>query len=306
MDVAALLLPADLPRARVAIGIGHTVHPIAGLAGLELVLRTRSIDVVLIDPVACSAESCTALAACLRRYVHVPFIAYVSVSPIGMRHLMAMAALGVRRVLLRGYDDTPAALRATLNVAHADTLSGHVLRGLCTPLETLPPELSAAIAAAFRAPQTIRTAGDLARSARLPLRTCSRLLTQAGLATPRSFLGAARVINAYHALRAGKVRVADVAADLGYGSAEALVRDTRHLTGLRPRALARATAPEALAAHLVRRLGIRTSAPRRLTLVPSRATVPDDRARAIGAGPLSGERPTPSRQWPMRTQGSRR
>jgi AraC-like DNA-binding protein len=254
VDIVALLHPADLPRARVAIGVAHVVHPVVGLSELDIVLRTRPIDVILLDPLASDVVDTQALGACLARHDDVAVVAYVSVSPDGMRHAMALAALGVRRVVLRGHDDQPAAFRAMLEGAQADTLSARVVAGLATILIRLPVPLSGAIQAAFRSPHAFRTAGDLARAAGLPPRTCSRLLARAGASTARSFVSAARVVRAYHALRGGRARVVDVALRLGYGTPDALVRETRRSTGLRPTALARRVPPDALILQIVRRL----------------------------------------------------
>jgi AraC-like DNA-binding protein len=88
----------------------------------------------------------------------------------------------------------------------------------------------------------------------MPARTCSRALYRAALAPARSFLRAARVIRAYHYLRGSSDRVADVAARLGYGSPDALVRDTRDVTGCRPTALVHSVRPDALVAIVADRL----------------------------------------------------
>jgi AraC-like DNA-binding protein len=268
VEIAALLLAPDLPRARVAIGVGHTVHTVSSVAELDTVLRTRPVDIVVLDPVATGVDDTQTLGSCLARHDDVPVIAYVSVSPAGMRRAMAVAMLGVRRVVLRGHDDQPAAFRALLDGAHADTLAAHVVTGLAAALTPLPSTLRRAIERVFRAPHTFRTAGDLARAAGLPPRTCSRLLARAGLASPRTFVGAARVVCAYHGLRGGRARVVDVALRLGYGTSDALVRDTRRASGLRPTALAHRVAPDALVALIVRRLGTRATSRPQLAVVP--------------------------------------
>jgi AraC-like DNA-binding protein len=88
----------------------------------------------------------------------------------------------------------------------------------------------------------------------LPIRTCSRALQRAGLAPARLFVRAARVIRAYHYLRGGSDRVIDVALRLGYGTPDALARDTRDVTGCRPSALVHTVRPDALVAIVADRL----------------------------------------------------
>jgi len=243
------------------------MHTVTTIPELHAVLRRRAIDVVLLDPLAPGVGDTQALGPCLARHADVPVIGYVSVSPAGMRQAMTLATLGVRRVVLRGYDDQPAAFRALLEATYADTLAAQVLKDLAGALARLPDTLARAIEALFQAPHAFRTAGDLARAAGLPPRTCSRLLSRAGLATARSFVSAARVVRAYHALRSGHARVIDVTRRLGYGTPDALVRDARRSTGLRPAVLARRVPPDVLAGQIVCRLSTRVAPRPRLAVV---------------------------------------
>ncbi len=258
-----LVAPADLPRARIAIGSAHTVRTVTGIDDLTGVLRVRGADVVLLDPELLDTAGVERLAICLDEHSYVPIIGYVSVSPTGMRHAMALATLGVRRVVLRGHDDQPSTLRALLEGTCADSLASTVLARVAPHLAQLPAELKRAVEGAFLRPHAFRTASDLAHAAGIPIRTCSRLFARAGLATPRAFVSAARVVRAYQALRGHSARVANVAARLGYGTPDALVRDTRRTTGLRPTTLAKGVTPELFIAHLVHRLRTRTGQPGR-------------------------------------------
>ena len=282
MEIAAVILPVDLPRARVAIGLQHIVHTASTISALEATLRTRWIDLVLLDPVALPSTCSTQLAACLAGHSDIPVVGYVSVSPEGMRQAMALSLMGVRRIVLRGHDDQPAALRALLESARADTLASQMVAAITPILVGLPDPLARAIQAAFREPQGFRTANDLARAAGIPPRTLSRLLARADLASARAFIRAARVVRAYHALRTGHVRVRDIARQLGYGTPDALVRDTQHSTGLRPTMLVRRVAPELLVKQVVRRLTVRFRRRPRLSLLPNESR----RQRAPGAASL--------------------
>jgi AraC-like DNA-binding protein len=282
VEIAAVMLPVDLPRARVAIGLQHIVHTAATIPTLDATLRTRWIDLVLLDPVALPPTSSTQLAACLASHTDIPVVGYVSVSPEGMRQAMALSLMGVRRIVLRGHDDQPAALRALLDSARADTLASQMVAAITPILVGLPDPLARAIEAVFREPQAFRTANDLARAAGLPPRTLSRVLARADLASPRAFVRAARVVRAYHALRAGHVRVRDIARQLGYGTPDALVRDTQHSTGLRPTMLVRRVSPDLLVKQVVRRLTVRFRRRPHLSLL-ARET---PNARSAGAASL--------------------
>lgn len=254
MDFATYLNPSDLARFRVLAGADHAIHDVASVADLEIVIRTRPIDVVVVDPQALGPTNIPALGTLLAKYQALPVIAYVSVSVEGMRGSLALAAFGVRHVALRGYDDQPAAFRAIVDRARADTVSASLLERLAPARAKLPGPLDAAITILFRAPHTVRGSAALARLAAMPPRTCSRALQRAGLSSALLFVRAARVIRAYHYLRGGSDRVADIAARLGYGTPDALARDTRDVTGCRPSALVRTVGPDALVALVANRL----------------------------------------------------
>lgn len=254
MDFATYLNSSDLARFRVLAGADHAIHDIASVGDLEVVIRTRPIDVVVVDPQALGHANIAAFGTLLAKYPALPVIAYVSVSAEGMHGSLALAAFGVRHVVLRGYDDQPAAFRATVDRARADTVSASLLERLAPARAKLPGPLDAAITILFRAPHTVRGSAALARLAAMPPRTCSRALERAGLSSALLFVRAARVIRAYHYLRGGSDRVADIAARLGYGTADALARDTRDVTGCRPSALVRTVGPDALVELVANRL----------------------------------------------------
>jgi AraC-like DNA-binding protein len=254
VDFATYLSPSDLSRFRVLAGAHHAIHDVASVADLEIVIRTRPIDVVVVDPQVPGRANLAALGTLFAKYPAVPVIAYASVSAEAMHGVLTLAAFGVRHVVLRGYDDQPAAFRATVDRARADTVSASLLERLAAARARLPGPLDAAITILFRAPHTVRGAAALARLAGMPPRTCSRALQRAGLASALLFVRAARVIRAYHYLRGGSDRVADVAARLGYGTPDALARDTRDVTRCRPSALVRTIGPDALVTLVADRL----------------------------------------------------
>jgi AraC-like DNA-binding protein len=254
VDFATYLAHTDLSRVRVMAGAQHAIHSVTSIAELATVIRTRALDVVVVDTQAPGLVDVEALGPLLASHPALPVIAYVSVSPEPMRRLITLAAFGVRYIVLRGHDDYPEPFRATVDRARADMLTGSLIDRLAPFRADLPAGLDAAITILFRAPHTVAGSAALAQLAGLPARTCSRALERAALAPARSFIRAARVIRAYHYLRGGSDRVADVAARLGYGTPDALVRDTRDVTGCRPTALVHTVRPDTLVALVAERL----------------------------------------------------
>ncbi len=151
---------------------------------------------MVVDPEVPGLANLPALGTLFAKYPAVPVIAYVTVSANGMHGSLALAAFGVRHVILRGYDDHPAAFRATVERACADTVSASLLERLSPARARLPGPLDMAIVILFRAPHTVRGAAAFARLAGMAPRTCSRALQRAGLASALLFVRAARVIRA--------------------------------------------------------------------------------------------------------------
>jgi AraC-like DNA-binding protein len=254
VDFATYLAHTELSRVRVMVGAHHAIHSVTSIAELATVIRTRTLDVVVVDTQAPGLVDVESLGPLLASHPALPVIAYVSVSPEGMRRLVTLAAYGVRYIVLRGYDDHPEPFRATVDRARADMLTGSLIDRLAPFRAELPAALDTAITILFRAPHTVTGSAALAQLAGMPDRTCSRALQRAALASARSFVRAARVIRAYHYLRGGSDRVANVAARLGYGTPDTLVRDSRDVTGYRPTALVRSVRPDALVALVADRL----------------------------------------------------
>jgi AraC-like DNA-binding protein len=263
VDLVAYLAGPDLARFRIIVGVDHSIHVVQDVVALDAAIRSRAIDVVVIDPQAPGLSDVVSLGPLIARHPGVPIILYAALTAEAMRRALALAGVGVRHVVLRGHDDQPAVFRATIERARASTLTEHVLARLAPPLARLPPSLVAAIRLVFRAPQRARNALALAALAGIPARTCSRALARAGLATTHSFVCAAHVLRGYHYLRGGGERVADVALRLGYRTPETLVINTLHLTHKRPTELARTVGPEALVTLVVDFLTMRPAVPRK-------------------------------------------
>ena len=241
----------ELTRFRVIAGVDHSIHAVDGIAALERAIRGRAVDAVIIDPLSPGLTDVTALAPVLARHPAVPVVIYASLSAEAVRRTLTLAGIGFRNVVLRGYEDQPAAFRAAIESARANSLTEQVIDRLEPSLARLPPALATAIRLAFRAPHRARNAIGLARLARMPERTCSGALARAGLASARSIVCAAHVLRAYHDLRGGDDRVSDVAARLGYRNPSALVHSTLRLTRRRPTDLARNVGPELLVTEIV-------------------------------------------------------
>jgi AraC-like DNA-binding protein len=232
VDIVALLPDRLLHPFRAVIRTAHTVRAVRGVRELEDTLRERATDVIVADPqlVSNGAELDR-----IRVTTHV--VLYTTVSADALKACHALGARGYRYVVLFGIDDGPETFRALLESVPADSLADALIAQLRDRLARLPDTLAEALEVAFRAPTVIDCVDRLADRASMPRRTMYDALERAGLATPAHHLGAARVLRAYHYLRAPGARVRDVAVRLRYPTPEALASSVRSVTGFLPSSL---------------------------------------------------------------------
>jgi AraC-like DNA-binding protein len=238
MDIAAYLPDQLLRPFRAAVRGVHAVHDVLGLSELEGALRFYPVDVAVIDPQLIGLEALPALVAMLSRHASVHVIAYTTVSSDAVRAHGVLAAHGYRHVMLRGFDDSPEAVRALLEALPADTLTELLLPMIDELLRKVPPSLAHAIEQLLRAPHTITSVDELARTAVMSRRTFDRALERAGLAPGWMLVRVARVIRAYHYLRTARASVREVATKLGYATERGFANEVHIVSGFLPSSLA--------------------------------------------------------------------
>ena len=172
-----------------------------------------------------------------------------------VRATVELAAVGIRHVILKGYDDTPRRFRAVFDTLATEYWSSALHERLAARWIDLPASIRDAVALLFRHPDHVRDVAALARIAGVAPRTLHRRLGQAGIASPKRLVLAARVEWAHALLRSGRLGVAEVAVRLGYPTARRFRRETQLLTGLAPAQFTRRLVP----AELVDRLALRVT-----------------------------------------------
>lgn len=174
----------------------------------------------------------------LVRHSAVHVVAYTTVSSEAVRAHGLLAAHGYRHLVLRGFDDSPEAIRALLDALPADTLTELLLPMIEDLLRRVPPSLASAIETLFRAPHTIATVDELARTAVMSRRTFDRAIERAGFAPGWMVVRIARVVRAYHYLRSGRASVREVATKLGYATERGFANEVHLVSGFLPSSLA--------------------------------------------------------------------
>jgi AraC-like DNA-binding protein len=250
---------------RVTLGTMHELYVARTIQELDATLRLTLADIAVIDPELAPGPALIELLGVLDRHVSVRVVSYTTVSPAAMRAQMALALRGHRHLVLKGFDDAPAPMRAYLEGLRADALGETLLIQLRPALAQLPASVARAIEELFRAPGIVDSVEALARLAgvrhRRPLHEA---LSRAGWQSAGTLLRAARVVRAYAYLTQGDLRVRDVAIKLGYATGRGLANEVRAVSGFLPSALSALAPPEFLArvaAGLVRPIPWQREAP---------------------------------------------
>lgn len=254
MEVAARLSPPLLSHLRLALEDEHALTVADGWSELIEVVRTRPIDVVLIDPRADGSMSTDEVGQLLGRYPTLPVVVYTLLTPELLRATVELARIGVQHVILRGFDDEPRRIRELVERLPAHRLSDIVLQGLATRLDSGPPLLRRAIKRMFDAPHAFRNVEDLACAAGMTRRNLDRWLGRLGLASARMLILAARLTRAVHYMRDSGYLLDDITKKLGYASPRLFARQVRAATGLTPSMLRERGEPEKLMQELTARL----------------------------------------------------
>jgi transcriptional regulator GlxA family with amidase domain len=162
--------------------------------------------------------------------------------------------LGASEVVIRGMDDGPAALSATLRSVVASTAANRLLRVANDAMTALPAAVARGVAQAFEHPEHFHSVAQLAHASACTRRSLDRWLARVGMAPARSLLACARTHAAFNVLATGHVRVRSAASQLGYPSTRALSRELHALTGYPARSIGTVFSPDAMVTLLQQRI----------------------------------------------------
>jgi AraC-like DNA-binding protein len=260
LNVLAHLPPPLLAHLRVVLGVHHSaVAPETWPAFLDATASPEH-DVLVADPYADGCNRAGELASFVATHPWTPLMIYTAVTPAALKAVAELAVVGAQQLILYRYDDEPHRFLEILERQPAHALSTALLREFDPGLSSLTPPLARAVERLFRRPIGFETAGDLASSAAITVRTVYRQLTAAGFESPRRLIVGARLLRAFAYARDPDQSLEEVARRLGYSAPRMLTRHMREIVGITPRAARRrmpaAEFVSALAARLYQRTAI--------------------------------------------------
>lgn len=241
MIVHSCLPPPSLAQLQRALRPPHRVANSHDWDVLVAHVRERRCDVAIIDPCVggehSSVQRLGTLTSALAVVPGTPIVGYVSVTAAAIRATHLLTRLGASEIIVRGVDDAPENLAATIQRVVTEYAANRLLSASATLFEGLPAGVAHALAMAFHRPERMRSVSELACAANTTRRSLDRCLARSGLAPARTLLSCARANAAFHLIAAGHVRPSTAASLLGYPSARALSREFRTLTGYAPSAI---------------------------------------------------------------------
>jgi hypothetical protein len=191
-----------------------------------------------------------------------PLIVYTSLTRASARTIAVLAKRSLAAVLLRGFDDSLASLRLTLDPGRLELLGGSMVELLAHELDELPPDVRRGTIAAFCASAPVNSPMALAVLSGQSRRSIDRWFTRVGLKPAKSVLATSQLIRAYCSLEDASLSLASIAMLSGFGSVKALSHNSLTLTGIPVRGLRNAFPPLGLIDRLGEELRSFTRCPK--------------------------------------------
>ena len=239
MNVVALLSDHLLSTLRAILRNDHRVVTPHRDDDLVRAVHAAAGDVLVLEPATVPSAQWPSLLEFLRRAGTPTVIVYTTITPPAMRATVELARLGIRHIILKGYDDTPRHFRELFDALATEFWSSVLYQRLAGHWHDAPSGMRDALAFLFRCPDRVRSVSDLARVAGVTPRTLHRWLARVQIASAKRLVLAARLEWAHTRLCTGHLQVGDVAARLGYPSPRRFRRETQLLTGMPPAVLGR-------------------------------------------------------------------
>ncbi|GEM_PF-571875 len=249
IEVLAYLPPPLLGHLRVVLA-GSSAHVLRVADRWETfadAIRSTTADVVVADPCADGVRRGVSLAALLESRPTLPLVVYTPVAPPSFQAIAELARLcahyAVHQVVLYRYDDEPRRFLELLEQQPGSSMSAALLERIAPAIDALPATLARAVDRLIRRPTEFEDVADLARVARVTVRTAYRHLAGAGFVSPRALIVAARLLHAYAYARDPRQSLESIATRVGYSAPRMLTKHMREVLGATPRAVRRQMRP---------------------------------------------------------------
>lgn len=237
LRVAAFVHQSLSANLRRLLGPLHSLSEADSWQGLEGILLTRRVDVIVVDPAAADCGDRRALDVILA-YPCLPVVAYTTLSANVADTILTLSKANVRRFLIHPFEGPASVFQGTLALARSDSPSTRLLSAIACRLDLLPKGLRNAVQELFYAPERFSTSSDIALLGNASVKTMHRRFADAGLRSPKSVLVAARLLRLRSTMSDPARSIESSAAALGYRHPRVLRIHTIAALRVSPRSLA--------------------------------------------------------------------
>lgn len=259
--------PATLPEVAVLTTDRAARASISSAVGAMVRLRYCTDDDELYQIVRSSATAVVVIELGFRRYVNsralvervhatspdATIVGYCWLQRGAAAEIIAAAEGGLSALILRGIDDPGATVRAALaarrTACHATRVIDDVLRAVPG---VVSDQTAALLTRIVHDPRSATSVSEIARAVGVARKTVLRRFVRERLLPPAMMLPWLRLLCATRALEGSTRRVAQVAADFGFGSARAFRTVSKRYAGVQPVDLRRPGAYDDMLARFTR------------------------------------------------------
>jgi AraC-like DNA-binding protein len=219
-------------QVQLALGRNAEIVQARSADELDLIIKKRPLRAVILDPGLEGLSESDFVVRLFTKYPSLPVIAYVTLDPASFTAVARLSRFGLEHVVLHRQDDSPDRFKAMLESATADPLVHRVMESLRPHLEELPLALAIALRDLFEDPHRFLTAQDVNFGTGYSTLQMYQSFSAAELASPKTFVVAARTLRAFSYLRDRGYSVMDVAEKLGYRQPRILAEHSQKVFGL--------------------------------------------------------------------------
>lgn len=234
-------IPAYLPRClleRLQVTLGRgAVLACASADALVATTAETNPRAVVIDPVLYGPANALPSTLSSAAGRSVPVVLYTHGTPKSTGLCFGWARAGALHLVLAGADDDATQIHGIFDTLGSAARGDALLARLDERFALVPSSLANAMRALFTDERATLKLDVLAASSFMTRRTVMRWLQRAGLASPKRFLGAARLLRMHDAIVAGETNIARAARRAGFHSERSLVLHARTLLDASPTAL---------------------------------------------------------------------
>jgi AraC-like DNA-binding protein len=239
-------------QVQLALGRQAEIFQARSAEELDRLIKKRPLGAVILDPGLEGLSESDFVVRLFTKYPSLPVIAYVTLEPASFTAVARLSRFGLEHVVLHRQDDSPDRFKAMLEAATADPLVRRVMESLRPQLEELPLALAIALGDLFEEPHRFHSAQHVNYGTGYSTLQMYQSFSTAQLASPKTFVIAARALRAFSYLRDRGYSVMDVAEKLGYRQPRILTEHSQKVFGLTLAKARRRMTPEQAVTRVLR------------------------------------------------------